>query len=300
MGTPYARIMRTSLAAAATVALLLAVAATGQAAPQRGPVDPGVFAGLGTWVDIYDGATISRPEQVADRLAARGVRTVYIETANYKAQVDVVNAALVGRLVDRLHALGLNAVAWYLPGFRQPGLDLRRTLAMLSFRTPTGGSFDGVALDIEALVVKNAAVRTQRMLTLLRGLRAASGTVPVAAITYPPRMLERHLSWWPGFPWAEIAASVDAFIPMMYTGGAFPGYDMGYGYITRSLRLLRAAVGPGVAVHVAGGIPSRMTSDELKAFTDAVADDRTAIGWSLYDLATTTPAGWKAIATLGP
>jgi hypothetical protein len=85
---------------------------------------------------------------------------------------------------------------------------------------------------------------------------------------------------------------------MAYTGGAFPGYDATYGYVTRSLRLLRQAVGPDVAIHVAGGVANRMNTDELQAFADAVRDDATVAGWSLYDLATTTPAGWKALATL--
>ena len=65
------------------------------------------------------------------------------------------------------------------------------------------------------------------------------------------------------------------------------------------LRLLRAAVGQDVPVHAAGGVANRMTAEELKAFTDAVADDGTVTGWSLYDFATTTAAGWKALAPLG-
>jgi hypothetical protein len=169
---------------------------------------------------------------------------------------------------------------------------------MLSFRTPQGGAFDGVALDIESLREKDVKRRTARVLDLLSRLRAEAGSMPVAAITYPPRAFERHLSWWPGFPWAEIARRVDAVVPMLYTGGGFKGYDATYGYVARSLRLLRAAVGDRVAVHAAGGVANRMTAEELRAFTDAVLDDGTATGWSLYDLQTTTPAGWAAMARL--
>ena len=294
--------MRIAVAAAVTAVAVtvvaLVVAASVGAARKPVHVEPDVFAGLGTWIDIYDGGLLKQPELLADRLAARGVRTVYVETANYKAAEDVVNARQVGRFLDRLHVLGLKAVAWYLPGFLQPVKDSRRALAMLAFRGPAGSAFDGVALDIEALVLKNVQRRTDRTLELLGQLRAAAGAVPVAAITYPPRMLERHLSWWPRFPWAEIAAQVDAVIPMAYTGSSFPGYDATYGYVARSLALLRAAVGPDVALHVAGGVADRMTAEELKAFADAVADNGTAVGWSLYDLATTTAAGWKALAPL--
>lgn len=284
---------------AAALVLVLAAAVAAGAAGRKATADPAVFSGLGTWIDIYDGNLLRTPEQTAAKIAARGVVTAYVETANYKATTDVVNAPLVGRLVDALHARGVRVVAWYLPGFKHPAKDLRRSLAMLSFRTPTGGAFDAVGLDIEALVVKNVARRTQRLLDLAAQLRAAAGDVPVAAITYPPRMLERHLSWWPGFPWAELVPLVDAFVPMAYTGGAFKGYDTTYGYVARSLRLLRQAVGPDVTVHVAGGVPNRMTAEELKAFVDAVVDDGTATGWSLYDLATTQPAAWRALAQLG-
>lgn len=284
---------------AAVAALALGLSAAGDAARKPVHIEPAVFAGLGTWIDIYDGGLLKQPELLGDRLAARGIRTVYVETANYKAAEDIVNARQIGRLLDRLRLRGVQAVAWYLPGFVQPLKDLRRALAMLSYRTPAGNGFDGVALDIEALVVKNVARRTERMLDLLRQVRAAAGATPLAAITYPPRMLERHLSWWPGFPWADVAEQVDAFVPMAYTGSAFPGYDATYGYVARSLRLLRDAVGPDIAVHAVGGVADRMKPEELKAFADAVADNGTVTGWSLYDLATTTPAGWKALAALG-
>jgi hypothetical protein len=258
-----------------------------------------VFQGLGTWIDVYDTPLYNSPSAVAGRLAARGVRTAWIETANDRSKTDVVQPAGLARLVDALHARGISAVAWYLPGHGAGGKDLRRARAMLSFRTPAGDGFDGVALDIESLHTKNVEQRTARMLALLDRLRDEAGSTPVAAITYPPRAFERHLSWWPGFPWAEIAGKVDAIVPMLYTGGGFKGYDATYGYVARSLRLLRAAVGDEIPVHAAWGVANRMTKEELKAFDYEVVDDGTATGWSLYDFQTTTPAGWAAMARLG-
>jgi len=41
-----------------------------------------------------------------------------------------------------------------------------------------------------------------------------------------------------------------------------------------------------------------MDGEELRAFADAVLDDGSASGWCLYDLQTTTPAGWAAMARL--
>ena len=284
------------LALTIVAAVLVLAPISAQAAPRA---DPGVFAGLGTWVDIYDAPAYKSPGPTAARIATREVRTVYVETANDRSTVDVVNPNALGLFVDALKAKGIRVVAWYLPGFVKPSLDVRRTRAMLAFRTPTGAPFDGVALDIESLRLKSAGLRTTRLLALSRILRAEAGETPVAAITYPSRAFERHLTWWPGFPWQELTGLVDAWIPMTYTGSSFPGYDATYGYVARSLRLLRAAVGPDIPVHAAGGVANRMTADELKAFADAVTDEGTVTGWSLYDFQTTSAKAWAALAPLG-
>jgi len=291
------------LALAALVVTLAAgiagvVSTQGRAAPTHAAAAADVFQGLGTWIDVYDTALYTSPNTVAKRIAARGVRTAWIETANDRSKTDVVDPVGLGRLVDALHARGIKAVGWYLPGHDNHVRDLRRARALLSFRTPQGGAFDGIAFDVESLRNRNVKQRTARVLDLLTRLRAEAGSTPVAAITYPPRAFERHLSWWPGFPWPQIAAQVDALVPMLYTGGGFKGYDATYGYVARSLRLLRAAVGTEIAVHAAGGVANRMTADELRAFDDAVLDDGTVAGWSLYDLQTTTPAGWAAMGRL--
>jgi hypothetical protein len=277
-------------------ALCLALAGTAGSGTRATAASASVFSGLATWVDVYD-AYYRNPEGAAASIAARGVRTVFAETANDRSRTDVVQPVALGRFVDALHSRGIAVVAWYLPGYDKPSRDLRRMRAMLSFRTLSGGAFDGVALDIESLRLKNVGLRTTRALALARRLDLEAGETPIAAITYPPRALERHLSWWPRFPWAELAAFVDAWVPMAYTGGGFHGYDATYGYVTRSLRLLRAAIGPDLPVHVAGGVADRMNAEELKAFTDAVAD-AAETGWSLYDFQTTRPAAWSALAVL--
>jgi hypothetical protein len=281
------------IALGALAAALLGASLAARPAPAA---DPAVFGGLGTWIDIYDTALYKTPRLTAERIAGRGVDAVWIETSNDRSTTDVVEASGLGRLVDELHARDVRVVAWMLPGHDRQARDLRRARAMVTFRTATGGAFDGVALDIESLRLKNVKVRTSRMLALLRQLRADAGATPVAAITYPPRALERHATWWPAFPWADIAAQVDAFVPMLYTGGGFKGYDATYGYVARSLRLLHDAIGEGVPVHSAGGVANRMTREELQAFLDAVADDGGSTGVSLYDYVTTTNAAWSALA----
>lgn len=290
------------LRALAVVVLALGVASLGAGrAPAADRADASVFGGLGTWVDIYDAAVYRAPESAAQRMATRGVETVWVETANFGAAVDVVEPVRLGRLVDALHARGVRAVAWYLPGHVKPALDLRRALAMLSFRTPQGGSFDGVALNIESTRLRNATLRSQRAVALTRQLRQAADDTPLAIVPFNPRGLERRPSTWPRFPWRELAAQADAFAPMVYTGGAYTGFDATYGYVTRALRLLRAQTErPDVPIHVAGGVADRLGPDELAGFAAAVEDDGATIGVSLYDWMTTPARAWAPLQAVSP
>lgn len=284
----------------AALGLSLAVVCAGAAsAPAAGQGDPSVFGGLGTWVDIYDGPVFAAPERAAARIAARGVKTVWVETANDRAPVDVVRPAELARFVEALHAHGVHVVAWYLPGHVQPALDVRRALAMLSFTTLNGERFDGVALNIESTRLKNVGLRSRRAVALARRVRQEVGETPLAIVPFNPRGLERRPATWPRFPWAELAEVADAFAPMVYTGGALRGFDATYGYVTRALRLLRVQTGnPDVPIHVVGGVADRLGAEELAGFTAAVADDEATIGVSLYDWLTTRPAAWRSLAPL--
>ena len=285
---------------ASLVLLVLVLFACGgaSAAPEG---DSGVFGGLGTWVDIYDGSVYRAPERTAARMAARGIDVAWVETANYGAAVEVVKPVELGRLVDALHARGIRAVAWYLPGHVDHAKDVRRSLAMLAFRTPTGGAFDGVSLDIEATKLRNVPLRSRRAVVLAERLRRAAGETPLAIVPFNPRGLERRPRTWPGFPWAALAQVADAFAPMAYTGGSLRGFDATYGYVTRALRLLRAQTGrPDVAIHVAGGVADRLGPEELQGFAAAVEDDGGTIGVSLYDWTTTPPRAWPVLAGLTP
>ncbi len=286
----------------AVLAISVAIACAGAAsAPAAKGADPSVFGGLGTWVDIYDSAVYAAPEGTAARIAARGVRTVWVETANYRASTDIVKPAQLGRFVEALHAKGIRVVAWYLPGHVDPARDTRRSLAMLSFRTRGGQAFDGVSLNIEGTALRDVALRSRRAVSLARRVRQEAGATPLAVIPFNPRGLERRPSTWPRFPWAELAAVSDAFAPMAYTGGAFKGFDATYGYVTRAIRLLRFQTGdPNVAIHVAGGVADRLGPEELAGFAAAVSDDGGTIGVSLYDWATTPPGHWRVLRQISP
>jgi hypothetical protein len=286
---------------AIAIALLAAVATAcvGGAADAPAQGAESVFGGLGTWTDIYDGRVYATPEATAARMEARGIETVWAETANYRVGANVVQPAALGRFVEALHARGIRVVAWYLPGHLNHGLDIRRARAMLSFRTANGQGFDAIALNIEATSLRNVVLRTRRAVDLARRLSRDAGDTPLAIVPFNPRGLERRPTTWPGFPWAELAGLADAFAPMVYTGGSLRGFDATYGYVTRAIRLLRVQTGdPEVAIHVAGGVANRLGSEELAGFAAAVEDDGGTIGVSLYDWATTPPRAWPLLGTL--
>lgn len=288
------------LLAAAALALLLAVA--GGARAQSGPArsDTSVFRGLGTWISIFATSAYAKPDATATAIAARGVRTAYVETSNFSQPADVVRPAQLGALVDALHARGVRVVAWYLPGFADLARDGRRARAAIDFRTSSGGTFDGFALDIESTAVKSPTLRTRRALTLSQQLRAYVPDEPLGAIIPSPRGMELKPGYWPGFPYAELAGVYDAFLPMTYWTYSVKGPDAAYGYLARALALLRAATAdhPGLLVHLVGGTSYRATLDEEQAFAELVADDGRLAGWSLYDWFGTTPAAWRALASI--
>jgi hypothetical protein len=297
--TPVARLRAVRALAVALVLAALVALGGSASAPAAGTGDAAVFAGLGTWVDIYDGPVFAAPERTAARIAARGVETVWVETSNDRAPAAIMRPGPLGRFVEALHSRGLRVVAWYLPGHVDPTLDRQRALAMLSFRTPSGQTFDGVALDIESTRLRNVALRSARAVALTREVHGQAGEVPLAVIPFNPRGLERHASTWPRFPWSQLAGLCDAFAPMVYTGGSMKGFDATYGYVTRALRLLRTQTrNPDVPSHVAGGVADRLGREELAGFAAAVTDDGGTIGVSLYDWTTTGPSAWRALATV--
>jgi hypothetical protein len=262
-----------------------------------GPRDTAAYQGLGTWVDIWDGAQWAKPEAAVARMRDLGVTTLYLETSNYSQAVDLLRPAALGRFVDAAHANGLRIVAWYLPSFANVARDLRRALAAVRFRSPKGEAFDSFALDIEAKVVPSAAKRSVRLIGLSRALRKAVGPdYPLGAIIPAPLGMDLNPKYWPGFPYEGLAKTYDVFMPMGYftyrtkTGPATRAYTQA------NVELLRARVGDeGLAVHLVGGLAGSATVAQVRAFATAAADEG-ALGASLYDYATTSAAQWRALS----
>jgi hypothetical protein len=285
------------VAGLARVLLVAASLCLAVPAGAAGPRDPSAYQGLGTWVDIWDGAQWAKPEAAVARMRDLGVTTLYLETSNYSQAVDLLRPAALGRFVDAAHANGLRIVAWYLPSFANVARDLRRSLAAVRFRSPKGEAFDSFALDIEAKVVPSAAKRSVRLLGLSRALRKAVGPdYPLGAIIPAPRGMDLNPKYWPGFPYEGLAKSYDVFMPMGYftyrtkTGAATRAYT------EANAELLRARAGDeGLAVHLVGGLAGSATVAQVRAFAAAAADEG-ALGASLYDYATTSATQWRVLS----
>jgi hypothetical protein len=284
------------------VKAVVVLIALGLAVPAGGavPRDISAYQGLGTWVDIWDGQVWAQPEAAVARMRDLGVTTLYLETSNYSQKVGLVRPAALARFLDAAHTNGLRVVAWYLPSLMNLAVDLRRSLAAVRFRSPSGEAFDSFALDIEASVVKPATRRTERLLALAARLRAAVGSkYPLGAIIPAPRGMNLRPSYWPGFPYAELARRFDVFMPMGYFTYRYKTAAAASAYTAANVALLRERTGDeGLAVHAVGGLAAAATLAQVRAFAGAAAEQG-AIGASLYDYASTRADEWRVLSVTG-
>jgi len=292
-GRRVARSTRWILALACIAAVAVPVAS---AAP-KATLEP--YRGLATWVDIFDVGLWRDPEGAAASIAERGVRTVYVETSNFSQKVAVLRPVRVARFLEAAHAEGLEVVAWYLPGFLKPAVDIERSLAAVRFQSANGHSFDGFALDIESHAVNSVELRNRRLLRIGRELREAVGPdYRLGAIIPSPRGLEISPNAWPAFPYTDLAEQFDVFLPMVYFTYHTTKPKRTRAYVKNSIAILRRETGdPSVRVHVIGGVGDRVRAGQTEAFVD-VACGAGIMGASMYDFATTSATKWAQLGRL--
>ena len=262
-------------------ALLPATAAASDAASRTA-----VFAGTGLWVDIYD-ETIKDPQFVVGEAVAHGIQTIYVETSNYHSPADVMYPDQIREMISLAHANSIKVVPWYLPGYRNIALDRRRFAAAVN----VGGAdpIDGLGVDIEADIVRNRQLRANRAAAMVKWLRATYPDLPMAGIV--PR---DALAWWRIFPYATIRANTDAMLPMCYTSRYLTPAQT-TAMAAACVTTIREQTGdPAAPVHVIAGVTDFLKPRLLVAAARG-AKSAGAMGFSLYNLETTTPAGWRAI-----
>ena len=287
-GHPYRRALLAG-ALPLCVALVLPAPATAIPAgsPGSDPIRP--YRGLGAWVDIYDDRAWEHPVRTAIGLRRRGVRTLYLETCHFNCPEPMHRQTRMAALLRAAHVQGIKVVAWYLPGFVRPRLDLQRSLAAIRFRTVDGHRFDSFALDIESLELR-VGVRNRRVIGLSRRLRDRVGArYGLGAITPP---------WfyvWRPFPYRALARHYDVFMPMNYFTVRAHGAADARIHTRRNIRLIRRETGDAdAAIHDIGGLAEDLEPNEVRAL---VRTDRRegVLGTSLYDSFTTDSRGWRRL-----
>jgi hypothetical protein len=302
---PQSILLALAVLAAALAVVLPSGARTGPLGGTRGPIAPlppprsggdvSDYRGLGTWIDIYD-TSWSSPRKAVEAMAARGVRTLYLETSNYKRHHSFVFKDKVEKFLDAAETAGVRTVAWYLPGFRDLRVDFDRSLAAIELETASGNRFDSFALDIEAPEVRNASRRSARLLRLSEMLRQATGDAyPLGAIIPSPRGIQFHSSYWPDFPYVELMSYYDVILPMTYFTWRVHGPRGANRYTEQNVDIIREQTGdPTFPIHVIGGIANEATTPQTRAFVRAVLN-RGVLGASYYTFPLTGNGQWRAL-----
>ena len=295
---PPATTIRPPLRAAATAPSPAPRPAPLRVAPRPAPPVPGTldaYRGLGTWVDVYDwSVTYGKGEPAVgvadiDRMADVGVQTLYIQASKWDSPTDILEPERLLPMIDRAHQRGMAVVGWYLPTLEDLDTDLRRLVAIAELR------IESVAVDIEARNVADVNERNRRLIELSAGLRRSLPGRPIAAIVLPPVVLEVvNPSYWPNFPYREIAPSYDMWMTMGYWSNrkADSGYRDPHRYTRENIDRLRANLGnPDAIVHPIGGLAADTSPADVDAFLRAAVESR-AVGGSLYDWRTTRVETW--------
>jgi hypothetical protein len=264
-----------------------------------GAVDaPDVYRGLGTWIDIYDDAW-ENPGTAVRKMAARGIRTLYLQTSNFSRGRPFVHREGVAAFLDAAARRGIRTVAWYLPGFRDAELDLKRSLEAIRFRTDAGNAFDSFAMDIESPEVVRVSARTDRTIRLSERLRRVVGQdYPLGAIIPSPLRMRVDHRYWPRFPYRALARIYDVILPMTYFTFRVSGGEGAHAYTAKNIDIIRRETGDrSVPIHVIGGIGAKR--EEAAGFVRAVRE-RGVIGASFYTFPLTPHEAWEALRYVRP
>ena len=290
-----------TLVCALAAALTLSLAAPASAG-MREPVLAPAFAGLGSWIDIFDDAAWSDPEAAVRAMDREGVTILFLQSGSSRPGPAVHRPARTARFLRAAHRRDIGVIAWYLAPYVDRAYETRRAIGAIRFETRDGERFDGFALDIEtAADSPPAPVRNRRVVKMSKRLREVAGPFyPLGAITPSPAGLAmpHGQRWWPDFPYRALYRLYDAFLPMGYYTYHSTTPSGAYWDTRRNIRLLREATGdPQVPIHLIGGAATYSSAAEGRAFARA-ANRKGVIGASMYDQMTMGPEDWSAVRAI--
>ncbi len=283
------------------------------AAPKAALATPAglvAYRGLGAWVSLYDFVFTKAPIDPAEAtqaMANRGVQTLYLQTSRWNLPDDITGGDQTAQFIEDAHAHGIRVVGWYLPGFADINLDVRRSMAVIKYTTPKGQHFDGLAPDIEDknAVNHNVAAFDAGIVAYSRALRAAVGSGAALGAIVPDAVNnQRFPPGWVGFPWQEIAKDYDVIMPMGYwsvtkSGNCGQQYDAG-AYTRNVAATTTSLMGTSKPMLIVGGVGDCDTVAEVQGYVAAA--NVVGIGAGVYSFETVernagATAMWKALQT---
>jgi hypothetical protein len=280
----------------ALVAVPLVLLALPSSPPQAATLQrPSVAAyrGLAAWVDLYDTAAWDRPVAAVADMRAHHVRTLFLETSNYGWPTKLHRPAALDAFIAASHARGMKVVAWYVPALTDISKDLRRSMAAVRYRTPGGQRFDSFGMDIEASIVKPVSTRNHRLVVLSQRLRNEAGVrYPLGAIIPSPVGMATNPTYWPVFPYVQLAGLYDVMVPMGYYTYHGDGYELAYQETLDNVAIIREQTGrPAIPIHIIAGLAAASSGAETHAFVRA-SRETGCLGAGIYDWATSNDADW--------
>ena len=246
------------------------------------------FRRLATWVDVFDYPALDPATSVAD-MQARGVRTLFLATGRFDTappEADFFDEAEMAAWLDAAHAAGIRVVGWYVPAYGDMARDVRRTVAIGNYVSPTGQRFDAVGVDIERFGPSGEVDRATfnaRVVPHLQQVRAGTSAV-IGAIVPSPFTTDPGNNW-EGFPWSGIGPNSEVVVPMaLWSFRSNFSAAQVEAWVTDQIDRTQALTGR--RVHVEGGVigegSTPVTAERVQAFVDATIAAG-AIGGSQYD-----------------
>ena len=133
----------------------------------------------------------------------------------------------------------------------------------------------------------------------LEAARRHTGVIP--AIPPPPLQMRLAPATWKGFPWSQLGKYSSEIMLMSYwsfrSGCPQLPLNCAYQFTKYNVILTRQLTGGRVPIHVIGGVGDHINGTQLRQFVQGAVDAH-ADGASLYDVGTTQPLWWSALAAL--
>ena len=243
--------------------------------------------GKGMWMwqsALSDGGNV---DAIVSRARHVGLTHIYVRTGS---ETDgFYSGDFLNRILPAAHKAGIAVFGWDFPHLVDPGRDVYRAMAAITYTTPDGHRIDGFSADIET-ESEGTHISPEGATAYGQALRQAVGPDYTLIATVPRPSPARA-----AFPYPQVVAPFDAVAPMVYWLNREPGID-----VLGALRDLAPLGKPVFPVGQSydggpeGGRPGVPPPAELNRFMQ-VAHDNGAVGVSFWSWQAADQAAWDTI-----